>query len=82
MAKKTTQDLERMVIDLVHALADAHGGSVRRFSIYPAASGEYPYQVEITGEQLPFAGLARDASPPAIFNGDDTPVSGPEQRAG
>lgn len=74
MAKSKRQELDELVVRLVHALVDEHGGLVDRISVYPAASGEYPYQVEVRDEQLPLAGLAVDAEGSAIFAAAQTPT--------
>ena len=76
MAKSKQEQIDEIVVRLVRALVEEHGGMVDRISVYPAASGEYPYQVEVRNEHLPLAGLAVDADGPGIFRAAQTGVAG------
>jgi hypothetical protein len=75
MAKSTQQQLDEAVIRLVRLLVEEHGPYVDRVSVYPAHSGEYPYQVEVRGENLPLAGLATDAEHQTLFAAADNSTS-------
>jgi hypothetical protein len=75
MAKSKQEVIDDIVVRLVHALVEEHGPLVDRISVYPAHSGEYPYQVEVRNEHLPLAGLATDPDGNAIFTADQTPTS-------
>ena len=75
MAKSKQEVIDDLVVRLVHALVEEHGGFVDRISVYPSASGEYPYQVEVRDEQLPLAGLATDPDGNAKIAAAQTPTS-------
>lgn len=56
-----TEDVNNAVAALVNAIYDADLGTVRAVQVHIQDSGEHPYQVTVTEEELPLAGLATTA---------------------
>lgn len=82
MAKRKQADVDELVIQLADAVTEFFGPNVTRVTVDPQPSGEYPYQVHTTDEQLPHSGLATGEPAKASQAAFSTSVAGDERKAG